>query len=48
MRNEINKIWMENEQVADERMANEMGYCIGAYRQKIREEEQIERDMEMI
>ena len=45
MRNQISKIWMENEQISDERMANELGYCIGAYNQKIRDEEQIERDL---
>lgn len=45
MRTQTSTIWMENEIEANRKMANVMGYCLEAYLQKIREEEEIEREL---
>ena len=45
MRTQISTVWMENEQVADRKMAYEMGYSEEVYRARITEEERIEREL---
>ena len=41
----INRLWLENEKVKDERIAWEMGYCVEVYRRRVAEEEKIEREI---
>ena len=45
MRTEISRIWLENEEVAEERLAHEIGYCAEVYRRRVAEEEEIEREI---
>ena len=45
MRTEISRIWLENEAVAERKMANELGYCVEVYRRRVAEEEDIESNL---
>lgn len=45
MRTEISRIWLENEEIAERRLAYEIGYCPEVYRRRVAEEEKIERNL---